>query len=250
MLDEANPRAVIGDNKPPAYDKEAHTSLAERVESFLKATQLWLKQPKIETDEDAGRVTDQITGLRDLHKEVDAVRVQYKMPHDDAGNEVQAAFKPLLDKLDAASKALKPKLADFATAKAEREAEEKAKLAEAADKLAAEAEEKRKLAELDGDIGAQVEAEQEAKAAEAAAKEAAKPVQTNVKSASGVGRTVAMRTQKVVTINNSLALFMVLRDDPVVIDALQRVATARVRSKDYEKGPELPGITVTSQKVM
>ena len=123
---------------------------------------------------------------------------------------------------------------------------------------AAEAEAKRKAAEeqlrraeMEQDIGAQVDAEAEAKAADKMATEAARPVKVSVPSASGVGRTVAERTIKTAVIQNPLQVFMALRRDPMVLDALHRAANAHVRAKDYDhdKAP-LPGIDLDVRKEM
>lgn len=250
MLDDQNERAVIGGNNPPAYNLETHKELEEKVSEFLEATQVWLKLEKIESEAHAEQMTDQIDGLRGLWKKVDAQRKADKKPHDDAGTEVQAAFKPMLDKLTKAADKLKPKLATYATeqarieqAKRDAEAEKARKEAEAAEKALAEA-------EAAGDIDALVEAETQAEEAKKAQVQAAKPVKSQVKSATGAGRTMSVRTQKQVTIDNPVQLFLALREEPEVLDVLQRIATRIVRAKDYAEREKLPGITITEQKVM
>lgn len=250
MLDDHNDRAVMGGNNPPAFDPEMLADWQSKVDAFLKATQVWLKMEKIETEEHAGQLTDQIDGLRGLWRKVDDQRKAEKKPHDDAGTEVQEAYRPLLTKLDTAAKKLKPKLADYATVKAEKERKEREAAAAEAARQAEEARKAQEAAEASGDIGAQVDAEEQAKAAEKAQKEAAKPVSTGVKSATGAGRTMALRTVKEVTIDNPMQLFMALRNDPGVLEALHSAATRIVRAKGYDQQTPLPGITVTERKAV
>lgn len=248
MLDEKN--AGIGHNQPPPYDPEVLAAHAAKADEFLSASQQWLNLPQVETEEHAGQLADQIDGLRGLYRKVDTARKDAKKPHDDAGKAVQAAFNPLLTKLKAAADKLKPKLTAYADAKARAEAEAKRKAEEEARAKAAEAEAALKAAQEANDIGAQVEAEEAAKTAEKAQAEAARKQSSGVKSASGAGRTMSLRTIKEVEIANINVLFMALRDDPEVCEALHRVATRRVRAAGYEKGAPLPGITVTERKVV
>lgn len=248
MLD--NERAAIGGNNPPPYDPDLLAELKAKTDEFVGASNDWLKIEKIESEEHAGQITDQIDGLRGLYKKVDEARKAEKKPHDDAGKAVQAAFKPLMDKLETAANKLKPKLAAYAEAKAAKEAEERAK-AEAEAKAAAEAAEKAaQEAEAAGDIGAQVDAETARKEAEKAAKDASKPASKGVKSGSGAGRTMSLRTHKEVEITNIRILFMHFQDHPDVAETLRRLAAAEVRSKDYDPANPVPGINVTERKVM
>ena len=185
MLD-AN-EAGIGHNNPPPYDPEALSEHKSKADEFLAVTQQWLGLEKIETEEHAAQVTDQLDGLRGLYKKVDGARKAAKKPHDDAGKAVQAAYSPILTKLQRAADALKPKLGAYVEAKARREAEAKRKAEDEARREAAAAERALREAEASGDISAQVEAEEKAKAAEKAAKEAQKAPDTRVRSASGAG---------------------------------------------------------------
>lgn len=240
----------VGHNGPPPFDATALAEWDAKVKEFVDASSVWNKMDAIETDEHAGQITDQIDGLRGLFKKVDEARKAEKKPHDDAGKAVQAAYSPLLDKLKKAADKLKPKLAAFAEAKAKAEAEARAK-AEAEAKAATEAAEKAlKEAEAAGDIGAEAEAEAARKEAEKAQKAAARPVSGGVKSATGAGRTMSLRTVKEVEITNVRVLFMHYQDHPEVAETLRRLATADVRSKDYDPANPVPGITVTERKVM
>lgn len=241
MLDTET--AGMGHNNPPPYDPEVLAAHAAKVDEFLEASRLWLGVKEITTEEHAGQLADQIDGLRGLQKKVDEARKAAKKPHDDAGKAVQEAYNPLIAKLQKAVDYLKPMLGRYAEAKARAEAEAKRKAEEEARRKAAEAEAELKAAQESNDISAQIDAEEAAKAAEKAQKEAARKTDTGVKSASGAGRTMSMRTVKEVQITNINVLFMALRDEPEVQEVLHRIATRIVRAKgyDHETNP-LPGI--------
>ena len=115
MLDEVNERAGIGHNRPPAYDLEVLTAHQNTAHEFLKVTKQWLDLEAIKTPEHAEQVTDQIDGLRKLWNKIDKARKAEKKPHDDAAQEVQDAFNPLLTKVKTAGDKLKPKLAAYAS---------------------------------------------------------------------------------------------------------------------------------------
>lgn len=249
MLD-AN-EAGIGHNNPPPYDPEALAEHKSKADEFLAVTQQWLGLEKIETEEHAAQVTDQIDGLRGLYKKVDGARKAAKKPHDDAGRAVQAAYTPILTKLQRAADALKPKLGAYVEAKARREAEAKRKAEDEARREAAAAEKALREAEASGDISAQVEAEEQAKAAEKATKDAQKAPETRVRSATGAGRTMSMRTVKEVEVVNVNVLFLHYRDHPEVAELLKRLAAADVRAKGYDHAADpVPGIKITERQVM
>lgn len=248
MLD--NDRATMGGNNPPPFDPDVLERHRAAADEFLKATQVWLNLPKIETEEHAKQMTDQIDGLRGLFKKVDAARKDAKKPHDDAGTKVQSAYNPILAKLKKAADALKPKLADYASEQAKIE---QARKVEEERKAREEAEAARKAleeAEAAGDIGASVDAEAALKEAEKAQKDATKKSSASVKSASGAGRTMSLRTVKKVEITNVRVLFMHYQSHPDVADVLHRLATADVRAKDYDPEKPIPGIEVHEEKVM
>lgn len=242
MLD--NERAVIGDNSPPPYDLSEVAEFETNVEEFMRVSQQWLSLDKVETEEHASQMTDQISGLRGLYKKIDTARKAAKKPHDDAGKAVQSAFTPMLTKIQKAADALKPKLAVYASAKAEAEAKIKAEAEEAARKEAEAAQAALEKAQASNDIAATVDAEAQAKAAEEAQKAAAKPAKSNIKSASGGGRTMSIRKTKTVEITNINVLFMHYRDHPDVHATLSRLATADVRASGYDEGTAIPGIDV------
>ena len=94
-----NPRAVIGGNNPPPYDPEKLAECQKKVTDFTDAAGAWLDLKKIDTADQAEKVTDFVTGARKVWKEIDETRKAAKQIHDEAGKAVQAAFTPLLDKI-------------------------------------------------------------------------------------------------------------------------------------------------------
>ena len=249
MLD-AN-EAGIGHNNPPPYDPELFSGLTNDVAAFMDATKVWLYLAEVYDESQAEQLTDQISGLRGLYKKADDARKAAKKPHDDAGKAVQAAFKPLLEKLELAANELKGKLAAYATKKAERERVERERVEALARKQAEEAEAKLKAAQEANDIAAQVEAQQAAEDAEKQAAAAAKPKNTQVKSASGAGKTMAVRTIKEVTVTNPRVLFMRYQDHSEVIDLLKRIATQEVRAKGYDADADpIAGIEISERKTV
>lgn len=90
----------------------------------------------------------------------------------------------------------------------------------------------------------------EAKAAEAKKEVsvAAKPVKASAGSASGGGRTMALRTVKTARIDDLRAVFLFFEKHPDVLETIQRLATAAVRASDYVEG-SVPGITLITDQV-
>lgn len=81
-----------------------------------------------------------------------------------------------------------------------------------------------------GDISAQIDAEAALKDAEKAQKSAAKPVKARAGTATGAGRTMALRKQRVAEITNPRACFAAFKDEPAVVEALLRCANEAILS--------------------
>lgn len=226
----------VGHNRPPPFDPDEVAALKAKVSQFADAAAEW-KKAGVTTDEEAAELNDFLAGSRKLFKQVDEARVAAKKPHDDAGKAVQAAFTPILDALERAGKIAKAILTDFAkekAAKLERERQEKEAAARAAqeeaDRLAAQAEAR-------DDIMGQIDAEAAKAEADRLAKEAAKPVKASVGSASGGGRTAALRKTTKARIVNLSQAFMHYRDRPEVSELLVRLANADLRGMEVKTAP-------------
>ena len=245
---EANPNTGIGGNNPPepiAYDEAKHTEFAGKVNAFVGMSDRWVKT-EITSEQLAEQLTDQIAGLRKLYKSIDKQRADDKRPWLDAGEAVQTAYKPLLDRVDAAGKKLKSHLSVYAAKKQREAEEEQRRQREEARKAEEAARLKAMEAEQSGSIDDQVEAEEAAKAAAKQAKAAAKPVSASIKSASGAGRTISTRTVKTAKIINQRQLFLAIQDEPEVLDVLQRVANRIIRAKGF--GGTLNGVEIVETK--
>ncbi|MEM1363593.1 MAG: hypothetical protein AAGF94_18105 [Pseudomonadota bacterium] len=236
--------APIGHNLPPAFDPHIVAELKRRTDEFLKATQVWLDLPDITDETSAQQITDQIGGLRGLHKSVEDARKAAKKPHDDAGRAVQDAFTPMSTKLKSATEQLKAKLGTYVTRRAEEERQQKEAEAAEAERREEEAKAALAAAQQSNDVGGQVDAQAALEQAEKDAAIAAKGPSTSVASMTGAGRTLAQRTVKQVTITNINVLFLHFRDDPRIAEVLRSFAAEAVRKKDYVDG-SIPGIEVT-----
>lgn len=136
MTDDApNPRAVIGGNNPSAYDAmELHVSDLFALVSDTTAG------AEVTTDEQDVALDALMDEMRTARKDADKERAAEKKPHDDAAKEVQARWKPLLDRCDAGVAEIKKLLTPY------REAKQRAK-DEAARQAREEAEQRQREAQ-------------------------------------------------------------------------------------------------------
>lgn len=234
----------IGHNNPPVTAPSAE--ITTKVHTYADKGAAWIEVAAINDAGQASLLADFLSGAKALKKEVDAARIAAKKPFDDAAKDVQSNFAKLIAPLDLLIARVSPKLADFASreraeAEARRAAEQKA-----AAEAAAEAQRLMQAAEARNDVIGQAAAEAAAAAAEKAAKAAAREVKTNVQSATGGGRTMALRTLRFAVLDNVSLAFMQYRDHPDVIALLERLATAEIRSKDGRM--QIPGFIVKEKE--
>lgn len=251
MADETNPRAVVGGNNPPAFDADQVAKFEEESQDFLDAAGAWLDLKTISTDAKAEELADFVTGCKKRKKAIDEARKAEKKPHDDRGKEVQAAYTPILEKLDRAIQRVGPLQEDFLRRKREKEQEEARKAREEADRQRREAEEAAREAEARNDVSGEVDAEAAAKEARKAERTANKlsKQRTTVKSATGGGRASGLRTYYEVAIDKPATVFMRYKDHPRMQALLQELAQAEVRSAafDVEKDT-IAGATITKKE--
>ena len=234
----------IGHNNPPPYDPAVLGGLESEIAQWADAAGEWLDLGEVETDAQAGHLSDFVAGANALKKRVEDARKAAKKPHDEAGRAVQAAFAVPATKIERAVEKAKKLLGPFlARKKAEAEAAKREAMA-AAEKARKEAEEKARQAAARNDISGEVEAEKALKDAEKARKAASREAKAQVKSVSGGGRTMSLRTTRSAEITNINQVFMHYRDRPEVADLLTRLATADVRAKDVDE-TTIPGIRIT-----
>ncbi len=184
------------------------------------------------THENAPAVRDVIARATALAKRIEDARKTAKQPHLDAGREVDASFKPPLEKVSGIGALAKKILTPYLAAEQERQRAE----AEAARKLAEEA--------------AKADSENAAKA-EAAAREAERKAQDagRVASKSGLARAVSLRTVRRAVVTDAKALVAHYAAHPAVIEAAEKLANADIRAA---KGAavEIPGISIEEEKVV
>lgn len=234
-------------NGPPIIDPELLAQSKAKVEDFAKTAAEWLALEAITSAEQAGLLADYIAGARGVFKRIDEARKAAKKPHDDAAAEVQKAFTPLLDAITRSVERLKPMQTAWLAAEQRRldaEREEKRRAAEA---LRIKAEEQAALAAASNSITGELEAERLQKEAEKAEKEAGREVRANVQSASGGGRTMALRIIKKVRITDINHLYRHYRARPELAELLIRMAEAEVRAASWNGTPP-PGTEVYGQE--
>ena len=186
-----NQIAALGHNMPPLSPFEA---AEKEVNDLYNEAALWLDGSKVASQEVADGLGNLLNLIRAAEKRADALRVTEKKPHDDAAAEVQARYKPLLNKTKRASDAIKKAIAGWL---AEQERIRQAAAAEArriADETAAAAREAHRIAQQQGTLEDLADAELLFDAAKDAGKAAARIEKAPVKTGGGIGRAVSLRT--------------------------------------------------------
>lgn len=241
----STPDAGIGHNSSdPVAKREA---LREQIAAFLRGLDIWSERKTV-TTETAPRMRDFIAGLKKLAKEADEARKAEKKPHDDAAKAVQAAWAPVLDRIDGALKVAEPMLAAYL-----REEQRKAHEAEMAARRAAEEAERAKAAALADAQAATRESERieaqaraaelEAARQEAAARAAAVSAPVRVESATGLAKRAGLRTVRKARVTDIARALFHYRAHPEIGALIERLANADIRAA---KGAEIaiPGIEI------
>lgn len=250
-MPDGNALPPRGHNNPPPYDEGVLTQHATKASEFLNGCGAWLDLGRIENEDDAQRLNDFIAGVKKNRKAADAARAEAKKPHDDAGKAVQAAFKPIIEKFDKAAAKVQPMLTAWLQeqdrqrrAEAQRREDEARRQREEADRLDAQAAAR-------NDVAGEVDAEAAREAAEKAAKDAARFAKgrANVASATGGGRTAALRTYVRAEVKNLRVAFMEFQDAPEVADCLRQLAERRARSKGFDPVTDkIPGFDLIVER--
>jgi len=238
--------ATIGDNNPPPYDVAKLEAVKDKARAFSAEAAVWIKKGEVESAEEAEQLNDVVAKGRQLVKGSDDLRKQEKKPHADAGKAVDDAFRVVLDALNRAVNDLKPIAAKWMQAEQAKQRAEAERIAREARQAEEEAARLAAQAARSNDAMAAAEAEQAASEAAAMQKQAdkASKQKARVGSATGGGRTMALRTVKTANIENLNLVFRHFSTHPDVRDVLQRLATAAIR-----KGEDVPGATKDEQQV-
>jgi len=203
--------AGLGHNEPPPYDVDQMNLFQKKLDDFADAAGAWLDLKVIENEGQAERLNDFITGGRRLFKQIEGQRTADKKPHLDAGKLVDSTWKRLTGPLQIAAEKVKPMLSAWGAKKAaEAEAAKRVAQIEAAKKQA-EIDKKLAAAAKRHDVVGEAAAQEEAKEAAAEAKAAERMSTTGrVSSATGGGRTAAMRTYYTPSITSRRTAFLAL----------------------------------------
>lgn len=251
MTEDTNPRAVMGDNKPPLFDPDVMAKLVARSRELMTVGKAWEDLGKITTEADAGKLNDFQAQNRAQIKEIEAKRKEQKQPHLDAATAVDSTFNPLKTPIQDMGVRLAAMQTAYLTEKQrkldeQREAErlEAKRKQDEADALAAKAAE-------EGDEIAKAQAEQAQKGAAKEVKQTSKPAVARVASGSGGGRTASLRTYHVATLDRALPAISWFRDNRAEawgkIEALL-VALAEAEHRSVEGVKEIPGVTFKEEK--
>lgn len=242
---------TIGHNSAGAlpFDPDVIAALTPRVLAFAEGAGQWLDRGAIETEDAAEKVQDFLTGARKLATEVDEARTAAKRPHDLAAKAVQAAYRPMVDVLDALLERVKASLTVYARTKAEKVKLERAAAAREARLAHEAAEAARKAAQGRNDVVGEVQANAALTAAAKSERDAARPIKTQIQSASGGARPAALRSTTIVDeVTNLSQLFVHYRGRDEVRDLLIRLANAELRASGGDA--DIPGITTTQRETV
>jgi hypothetical protein len=244
-MQPVNDRAVIGANNPPPYDPDVLAKHTQAASALAAEAAPWLNKGEVESDAEAQQLTDVIAKARKLYKDAEDARKAEKQPHMDASKAVDTAFAVAVSALEKTAASLKPiitkwlqKVEAEKQAEAARQAEIARKAKEEADRLAAQA-----AASNDAMAAAQAEAAQ--KEAAKLDKDAARAgkAKAAVGSATGGGRSMALRTVKKGRMDNKNLVYRHFMDHPDLVGVLQRLTDAAIRA-----GETVPGTTVIEEK--
>lgn len=241
----------LGHNNPPPFDPAIVQEHDEVAAKFTDTAGKWLDRGDLTAEEDAQKLNDFIAGARGRKKLVDAARADAKKPHDDAGKAVQAAFTPIMAKLDAAVAKVQPLLTKWLEDKEAARKKEAARLAEEARLAREEAAKLAAQAAARNDVSGEIDAEAAMKAAAYAEKAAVRMERATDKVASATGGTksAGLRTYWRATIANRGAAIMHYRDAPEIAELLVNLAERDARRAGFDpETMKIPGITLTPER--
>jgi len=216
---------MIGHNSPPPLEK-----MSLHIEDLFSLVSSSLAGGEVSNDVQDAALDALLDEVRKAKKDAYALRAAEKKPHDDAAKAVQAAWKPLLDRCDKATDAIKAALTPYRTTK------QRAK-DEAARKAREEAEAKQRAAQealrQSDDLEARFEAEAQLKQAEKLA------AQANKIDRSATG----LRTYQVVEVTDRRELLkhVMLTDPDALAEWLAEYARKALPA-------QLPGVTIRIEK--
>lgn len=245
MADGTNPRVVIGDNNPPAFE-----AISLHVSDLMTEARAWCDGSAIENEAQAAAVAKMIDDFRLAYKAADEARKEEAKPFDDGKAAVQEKYGALIadtksqkGQIVRALEALKATLTPWLQ-RLERERQAAAKAAQdEADRQAREAAEALRATSM-ADLEGREAAEALVSAADDAAKDA-KRIDQAKSHAKGEGRAIGLRTSyRAVMTDRKAALMHYLANRPDdIVATLQRLADIDVR----EGKRAVPGFDVIAE---
>ncbi len=241
-----NQIATIGDNNPPTPFDEIETCIND----LYAEAKVWLDGDEVTTQEQADAINILIGSIRESHKKAEEMRVAEVKPLNDAKQEIQDRFNPLIQKgkgktdlaITAAKSALKPYLLELD--RIQQEAAQKAREeAEQAERDAQAAMQHRDPSNLEDQEHAN-ELAAKAKSAQQSANKAG-----NAKAhAKGAGRATGLRTRTKVSITNErdAAAWAWKHEREQLMIFILTLAEESVRAGSTK----LDGFSITEEKVI
>lgn len=269
-----NPRAVMGGNMPPVQlddlpDLLADFKVAEIAERIPDVTEsdlesllnrmkdiaadaaVWLDLGRIEDEATAALASDQIAAMRRLKKDTQEAQRGAKKIWADKAAAAAERFDRVIKGLDRGLDKMLDMQGGYMKLKADRLKAEQDRLAKIAAEKRAEAEAAAARAEASGDIMGMADAEAMAKEAKKSEKVAAAvgKATASVGSATGAGRTISLRKEKVATIEQFMVTLLHYKDHPKLREALQTIVAADVRAASFDAAKDsIPGVKVTIEE--
>lgn len=230
--------AAIGHNQPPPYE-----ALQMHIEDLLETAKGFLDGDPITTQEAADTVGRLLDEARQAEKAADAQRKIEAKPFDDGKAEVQARYKPLIDRCGLVTRTAKQALIPYLEAEQRRkdaEAAEARRIAQEAAQAAQEA-----LRSAGTDLTAREEAERLLKDAGKAERVANKAEKGKAMAAGGA-RSTTLRSIWTPALTDSVAALKHYRErQPEALKAwLLEQASADVRAG----ARSIPGFTITEER--
>lgn len=187
----------------------------------------------------AGALRDLIGKIDSIAKAAEKDRKAIKEPYLEQGRKIDAAFKPVAERADKLIAPLKAMLTKWLQAEEARKREE-------AEKARKEAEEKARLADAmkdDAFIGGHVA--DMAKEAKQAADQAARLAEHNAIKGAESDRALGLRTYRKAKVVNALQLVEHFAKHPEVLAVCEKLANAAIRAG---VGDGIPGIEIIEEK--
>ena len=227
-------------NRPP----EPAVLFKEEVDDLLLEARNYLDGEPIATEGQAEAVSSLLNRLRRVTKDADEARKLEKKPHDDAAKEVQAKWKPILDKAELAASTAKDALAPWLQKVEERQRAEAEAARVEADRLAQVAREAHQTAA--GDLEARETAERLLDAADAAQKHAAKADKAKAH-AKGGERAVGLVDRFTPVLTDSVAALKHYRERQP--EALKEWLLEQARIDVRAGKRSIPGFTIEHERI-